>query len=113
MIEKLKKIIMDKINAYPPNKKNLAVRAELASIHEFIENYECDWISIDECIPPEDERAITWDGYQVSVGTVESWFAEGGELCVGFEDDDVTHWMPLPQPPTRRMAVLTVPHYNS
>ena len=101
MIEQLKKIIMDKINAYPPNKKNLAVRAELASILEFIKNHD-GWISVDECIPPEDERAITWDGYQVSVGTVESWFAEGGELCVGFEDDDVTHWMPLPQPPTRK-----------
>ncbi|MDH2272952.1 DUF551 domain-containing protein [Moraxella porci] len=102
MIEKLKKIIMDKINAYPPNKKNLAVRAELASIHEFIENYEYGWISVDEDIPPEGERVIRWDGYQVSVGTVESWFAKGGELCVGFEDDDVTHWMPLPQPPTRK-----------
>lgn len=33
------------------------------------------WISVDECIPPEDERAITWDGYRVSIGMVESWFA--------------------------------------
>lgn len=99
MIDELKNFILDKINAYPLNKKNLAVRAELASVHEFIENHEYGWISIDERIPPEDERAITWDGYRVSISIVESWFAEGGELCVGFEDDDITHWMPLPPPP--------------
>lgn len=34
------------------------------------------WISVDECIPPEDERVITWDGYRVSIGMVESWFAD-------------------------------------
>lgn len=56
------------------------------------------WISVDESIPPEDERVITWDGYRVCIGIVESWYANGA-LCVGFEDDDVTHWMPLPPPP--------------
>lgn len=41
------------------------------------------------------------------------WSDEHGEYCYDIDSGDVTHWMPLPQPPTRRMAVLTVPHYNS
>lgn len=109
MIEKLKKIIMDKINAYPPNKKNLAVRAELASVHEFIENHECGWISVKDELPPDDEYVLVYVYGQIKVyfyavsddgqERCHWWEDEGGSFHSDITDGDVTHWMPLPSPP--------------
>ncbi|MDH2272953.1 hypothetical protein [Moraxella porci] len=59
-----------------------------------------DWISVKDELPPGNEFVLVYVYGQIKV----YFYAVS---------DDVTPWMPLPQPPTRKMAVLTVPHDNS
>ena len=88
-----------------------------------------DWISIDyqddDTLPEADSTVLAFANGRIRVLTYEVvrhdddyshwWNDEDGEFCYYIDSGDVTHWMPLPSPPkpTRRMAVLTVPHYNS
>lgn len=81
------------------------------------------WISVNDKLPPDNEFVLVYVYGQIKVyfyavsddgqERCHWWEDEGGSFHSDIADDDVTHWMPLPQPPTRRMAVLTVPHYNS
>jgi hypothetical protein len=49
------------------------------------------WIPVDERLPPEETRLLAYDGDKV----FESEYWNGNwEWCA-----DVTHWMPLPEPP--------------
>lgn len=74
-----------------------------------------DWISVKDKLPNFGVVVLVWGnfGYVTTAERVakDSW--EFAELMLA--DDKITHWMPLPSPPkpTRKMAVLTVPHYNS
>ncbi len=88
-----------------------------------------DWISIDcqddDTLPEADSTVLAFANGKIRVLTYEVvredddyshwWNDEDGEYCYDIDSGDVTHWMPLPRPPepTRKMAVLTVPHYNS
>ena len=50
-----------------------------------------EWIPVDERLPPEETRLLAYDGDKV----FESEYWNGNwEWCA-----DVTHWMPLPEPP--------------
>lgn len=51
------------------------------------------WSSIYEKMPPYGKSVLTWDGKNLAVTT---WF----ESEHGFDRQGVTHWMPLPAPPT-------------
>jgi len=49
------------------------------------------WIPVDERLPPEETRVLATDGKDV----FDSEYMRGNwEWCA-----DVTHWMPLPEPP--------------
>lgn len=58
------------------------------------------WISIFDVDnpPPKNEFVLVTDGFDVTTSRIETFF-EDGEWLVAFENPDITHWQPLPQPP--------------
>jgi len=56
------------------------------------------WNSIDDTLPKVAEDVIVFsdDKYQIDIGFLMNgkWFSDRGELHT------VTHWMPLPNPPS-------------
>ena len=62
-----------------------------------------EWISVDDRLPQENGRYLTankrWDD---KINVFDLWF-DGGFWYVDGEDDvfdfEVTHWMPMPNPP--------------
>jgi hypothetical protein len=54
------------------------------------------WISVKE--PPKNgQRVLIWYRKGKAQDVAESRFANGG--YIGFWDSEVTHWMPMPEPP--------------
>ena len=62
-----------------------------------------EWVSVEDELPQENGRYLTankrWDD---KINVFDLWF-DGGFWYVDGEDDvfdfEVTHWMPMPQPP--------------
>ncbi len=52
-----------------------------------------DWISVNDKLPTEHELFLTCDSYNNIAIVVFMPFDNG------FLEDDITHWMPLPEPP--------------
>ena len=50
------------------------------------------WISVEERLPKEDEAVLTWGKHKTHL---LDWLHDGRWCCFG----EVTHWMPLPEPP--------------
>jgi hypothetical protein len=72
-----------------------------------------EWISVDDALPQENQRVIYYFEHTgISIGTynqVEYPEEVAGKSGIygncfsgsgGYLVDDVTHWMPLPKPPT-------------
>ena len=57
------------------------------------------WIPVTERLPEEGERVLAWDnGFKESeMATYYARDGWGGEVIASL---NVTHWMPLPAPPT-------------
>lgn len=57
-----------------------------------------EWISAEERLPDNGETVLTVDneGYMI----VASWYELGGWFLPVCRANPVTHWMPLPEPPT-------------
>lgn len=62
-----------------------------------------EWIPCAERRPAENVYVLVWyhasyPGWRVSIGEISCghWRPEGGN---GNFDADITHWMPLPEPP--------------
>lgn len=91
-----------------------------------------DWISVKDRLPTEKDGFVfnRHESNKKEIKEVEVmvYTPKGTGSCISIDifilgenrfifdkyaDLTATHWMPLPQPPTRKMAVLTVPHYNS
>lgn len=53
-----------------------------------------DWISVKERLPKDAGRVITFDGNDVDLGRYV--ITDCGS---GFHTYNVTHWMPIPEPP--------------
>ena len=67
------------------------------------------WISVSDRLPEKDKNVILFDGNEIFCGTYNGKFKEnhswGNQCCDGicygwYEKNEVTHWMPLPQPPS-------------
>lgn len=59
-----------------------------------------DWISIEDRLPEDNTEVLIWHKgeCQICLWETSSWF---DELRVDDpKPEDVTHWMPLPDPPT-------------
>lgn len=59
--------------------------------------YEHPWISVTERLPKEGEVVLTWGEQGV---LLFDWLRGNEWCCFG----GVTHWMPLPKPPTEQMV---------
>ncbi len=60
---------------------------------------EPDWIPVTERLPEEGERVLAWDK-DFNESEVATYYAHDGWGCDASISLNVTHWMPLPAPPT-------------
>lgn len=62
-----------------------------------------EWVSVEDRLPTPGERVIATDEQFVGEGYIDSccrWYRYGGFEWRFFDiERDVTHWMPLPEPP--------------
>ena len=60
-----------------------------------------DWVKCSERLPELNIPVQTWDGEAIGVDKAHDW----GDGVSFYEDtyDKVTHWMPLPTPPTSHL----------
>ena len=56
-----------------------------------------EWISVEERLPDQDGKYLSYTRKGFTV--LSYYYALEGEF--GFEHWDVTHWMPLPEPPMK------------
>ena len=56
---------------------------------------ESDWISVKDKMPPEDEAVLAWnkEGFPM----IDVW--SGKMWGYAWTVDEISHWMPLPNPP--------------
>jgi len=59
-----------------------------------------EWISVEDRLPKNGDPVLYYDGYFSFLGHIDNgyrWhsFYDGDRHC------HVTHWMPLPEPPTK------------
>lgn len=63
-----------------------------------------EWISVEERLPKNQQRVIYY--FELTGAHVGAYYdSVDGPLFVGdkgYLTDDVTHWMPLPEPPKRK-----------
>lgn len=60
-----------------------------------------DWVSVEERLPPKKQNVLA---YSPRSGIAEADYADGVWMQYRWSAvmDDVTHWMPLPEPPERQ-----------
>lgn len=56
-----------------------------------------DWISVKDRLPEYDEPVFGYDGELADMGIVN--YLNGEFFDLYGDDMNVTHWMPLPEPP--------------
>jgi hypothetical protein len=59
-----------------------------------------EWISVSERYPEEDEDVLVFSTDGIHVASLDedgTWYPSHGD---GWDFPGVTHWMPLPAPPT-------------
>ena len=60
------------------------------------------WISVEDRLPESSGRYLVYDAYYIAIGTTY-YNAERRAWVVGYADK-ITHWQPLPAPPTTNPA---------
>ena len=58
-----------------------------------------NWISVDDEMPECEEIVNTWNGCEIEVDYCDIEVDFGGVYFANDEGGNVTHWMPLPEPP--------------
>ena len=59
------------------------------------------WISVKDSLPAPEVRVLAFDTHYNEIGIASFW--EWSDRFIFEEDEDdcnITHWMPLPDPPT-------------
>ena len=59
---------------------------------------QSEWISVEDRLPESSGRCLVYDAYYIAIGTTY-YNAERRAWVVGYADK-ITHWQPLPAPPT-------------
>lgn len=62
-----------------------------------------EWISVEERLPEYDEKVLIWTGRTTVRGYRSHTDKQGEHYKLNWPSNDaanVTHWMPLPEPPT-------------
>lgn len=62
------------------------------------------WISVDERLPDHCEKILVCDTSQnISTGVYYVYSTGGGDFCTPIRiKEQITHWMPLPEPPVMK-----------
>lgn len=59
-----------------------------------------EWISVNDRLPEDENEYLVFTNSEILgfayFDVLEGWLISWVE---GFEKDDITHWMPLPEPP--------------
>lgn len=63
-----------------------------------------EWIGIKEKTPEADQEVLITDGVFINIDTWDGRWLE-------YADENVTHWMPLPEPPRRVVRKKILPEY--
>ena len=61
-----------------------------------------EWINVKDQLPPAGERVLATDGCFVTEAYISKekiWHRHNGYSWKNFYVTDVTHWMPMPEPP--------------
>ena len=69
-----------------------------------------NWINVKDQLPPDDESVLVYVNGNIRIFSyvvsylvdmrAHWWVDESGDYHSDIADGDVTHWMPLPQPPS-------------
>lgn len=59
------------------------------------------WIRVDKRMPPYFVDVLVFNGYCIDIARTEK-FHEGGEVVTAFENEDITHWQPMPKTPKEK-----------
>lgn len=64
------------------------------------------WIKVSECKPPDGVPVLTYPGWGMgNKAAIDEWAAQYNCFLMSIEEGErVTHWMPLPEPPTEEVA---------
>lgn len=95
-----------KVRAYDPNHGPLIAAGEVQEVLDSMQqelNNRLQWISVDDRLPELDQDVLSVD----KSGRVYNSTWRGNHFkCVGlvWEHDNVTHWMPFPEPPTQEQG---------
>lgn len=100
----------------PDPRKDLAIenwnRRELAELREKVE-----WIAVGDRLPDEYDCVLIWRaGIPVAVGPIIAfWTGKKWAADVTRDNFVVTHWQPLPEPPSSKseVSVSSQPGYES
>lgn len=59
------------------------------------------WISVEERLPEEDENVLVYGPWGIGNGySLAFWYDSAwNDVDSGYPLDNVSHWMPLPDPP--------------
>ena len=62
------------------------------------------WISVEERLPEDSVKVLVYDALNLQERVMYayadgSWWDERDRFYCNVEDGDITHWMPLPEPP--------------
>jgi len=94
----------DKSPEYDVNKDGRVDIGDLADTIDASLNPTPAWVSVEERLPPRAENSFTFSDYVLvcdNIGYMDT-------ACYNFEKNrwdwlnNVTHWMPLPQPPVKK-----------
>lgn len=66
---------------------------------DILKDYQSSkWISVEERLPEEEVQVLVYGRIFMDIG----WILDGkwkSEYINAYDDDEITHWMPLPEPP--------------
>lgn len=67
------------------------------------------WLSVKDRLPDKDCLALVSDGQHVTIADwtqANGWMTSREDGAFGITNDTISHWMPLPAPPTQEQPNL-------
>lgn len=67
---------------------------------------EREWVSVKERLPASEQEVLFFLNHEIFLGyrSLAKWWIKHDQECRGFAYRQITHWMPLPDPPEKWRA---------